>query len=110
MATRTLKGTKELLEDIVSISDFNRGKAAQIFKSLEESGRKIIVRNNRPIGVLLSVGAFNEVSEASEDNALLAEAAQRMLKEGPTYNERDVMTSLGISEKEIEEAEADELA
>ena len=110
MATRTLKGTRELMEDMVSISDFNRGKAARIFKSLEGSGRKIIVRNNRPNGVLLSVEAFNDVSEAAEDNALLAEAVQRLAKDSPAYSMQEVMDSLGISEKDIEEAQADELA
>ncbi|MDY0287572.1 MAG: hypothetical protein RBR15_01965 [Sphaerochaeta sp.] len=96
------------MNDIVSISDFNRGKAAHIFKTLEESHRKIVVRNNRPIGILLSIDAFVELTEKAENNALLAEALQRMSYNKPTYSTQEVMDNLGISAKELEEIQADE--
>jgi len=108
MMTKSLQGTKEFLNDIVSISDFNRGKAAHIFKTLEESHRKIVVRNNRPIGILLSIDAFTELTEKAENNALLAEALQRMSHNKPTYSTQEVMDNLGISAKELEETQADE--
>lgn|GEM_PF-3105915 len=100
--------TKEFSDDIVSISDFNGRKASLIFSSLERKKRKIVVHNNRPIGVLLSLEAFAELAENIEDNALLAEALQRMANSSKTYSTEEVMEVLDISEKELEEVEEDE--
>ena len=94
-----------LVGDTISISDFNGGKASSIFKSLEETGKKVVVRYNRPVGVLLSIEAYTELLEKVEDNALLNEALQRMEKQGKTFSMQEVMETLGIAEKELEETE-----
>lgn len=38
----------------VSISEFSRGNTAKIFRELEKYERITVLKNNRPIGILVS--------------------------------------------------------
>lgn len=40
----------------VSVSEFSRGNTARIFRSLENCAEIIILKNNKPIGVLKPPG------------------------------------------------------
>lgn len=101
--------SNDVVGDIKSITDFNGGKAYRIFKSLEKTKKKIVLRYNHPVGVLLSIDAFAELAQDIEDNALLVEALQRMAKQSKTYSAQEVMEVLGISERELEMVEEDEI-
>ena len=52
---------KKVLNNAVSISEFNDGKAEKIFDSVKETGTKIVLQNNHPIAVLMSTNEFLEI-------------------------------------------------
>ena len=45
-----IKGTR-----LVSITDFNKGKASKIFRELKNDEKVIVMKNNRPIAVISAV-------------------------------------------------------
>ena len=103
---RTNLSMKTMMNNIVSISRFNRGEASKIFDEVAASGTKIVLKNNTPTCVLVDPEEYAELMDQLEDYALLKEAASRMAKsDGKTYSEKEVLTALGISEDELSNTE-----
>ncbi|HPJ03618.1 MAG TPA: type II toxin-antitoxin system Phd/YefM family antitoxin [Candidatus Limiplasma sp.] len=103
---RTSLSLKSVMNNIVSITRFNRGEASKIFNEVAVSGTKVVLKNNTPACVLVSPQEFAEWMEQLENYALLQEASQRIAKsKGKQYTEKDVMTLLGISEDELAKTE-----
>lgn len=85
---------KEVLESIVPITDLNRGYAAKVIDTLtDESAEKIIVRNNKPVAVLVSVDRYLELvdkKKASLETLSMKEIKVRIAqfcKSNHTYGE-----------------------
>jgi prevent-host-death family protein len=56
----------DLTERLVPISDFSQGKAGKIFNDVAENDNEyIILKNNQPTAVLLSVKEYREIQEKS---------------------------------------------
>lgn len=56
----------DLTERLVPISDFSQGKAGKIFNDVAENNNEyIILKNNQPTAVLLSVKEYREIQEKS---------------------------------------------
>ena len=56
----------DLTERLVPISDFSQGKAGKIFNDVAENDNEyIILKNNQPSAVLLSVKEYREIQEKS---------------------------------------------
>ncbi len=56
----------DLTERMVPISDFSQGKAGKIFNDVAENDNEyIILKNNQPTAVLLSVKEYREIQEKS---------------------------------------------
>lgn len=54
----------DLTERLVSISDFSQGKAGKIFNDVAENNKEyIVLKNNQPTAVLLSVKEYKETQE-----------------------------------------------
>ena len=103
---RTNLSMKTMMNNIVSISRFNRGEASKIFDEVAASGTKVVLKNNMPTCVLVSPEEYAELMDQLENYALAKEAAARMAKPGrKIYSEKEVLTSLGISEDEISDTE-----
>ena len=95
------------LKSLVSISQFSKGQATKVIDRLHDEAQLIILKNNVPAAVLLSPEEFTRLSEIEENYNLLM-LAQARLADGNIRNARsedEVMASLGVTEKEIEEAE-----
>lgn len=45
---------KNILNMIVPITRFNRGEANKIFDEVKRDGVKIVLKNNQPIGVIMT--------------------------------------------------------
>jgi PHD/YefM family antitoxin component YafN of YafNO toxin-antitoxin module len=90
---------------IVPITRFNRGEANKIFDEVNETGIKIVLKNNVRVGVLVEPGQYDEMVEMLEDYALFFEAEQRLNKVKPeeTISEMQVMKDLGIRELDLED-------
>lgn len=95
------------LQSLVSISQFSKGQAAKVFDRLHNEAQLVVLKNNIPAAILLSPEEFTRLSEIEENYNLLM-LAQERLANGNIQNampEAEVMASLGITEKDIEEAE-----
>nr|WP_307990912.1 type II toxin-antitoxin system Phd/YefM family antitoxin [uncultured Niameybacter sp.] len=99
--------TANMLECLVPITQFNKGQASRIFDRLRTEKQLVVLKNNAPSAVILSPEEFARLSEIEEDYALLLEATQRLADSTneSTLSFDTVMSNLGISEKELNDAE-----
>lgn len=73
----------DLTERLVPISDFSQGKAGKIFSDVAENNKEyIVLKNNQPTAVLLSVKEYRETQEklAKLENLLEKIENIRLLK------------------------------
>ena len=56
-----------LTERLVSISDFSQGKAGKIFSDVAENDKEyIVLKNNQPIALLLSIKEYRKIQELAD--------------------------------------------
>lgn len=60
------KSMGHMLNSLVSISEFNKGKASSIISDLGPEDVKIIVKNNVPMAAIIPVERFSKLLEAEE--------------------------------------------
>ena len=97
----------ETLRSLVSISQFSKGKATEVFDRLKNEPQLVVLKNNTPAAILLSPDEFGRLAEIEENYKLLLLAQERLANDNMS-KARDVaqvMQDLGISEKDIEAAE-----
>ena len=73
-----------LAKRLVSVSDFSQGKTAKIFDDIKENNSEyIVLKNNKPMAVMLSLDEYSEiVNKASKMESLLELIEEnRLLKE-----------------------------
>lgn len=99
--------TADLLQSLVPISQFNKGQAAKIFDRLHSERELIVLKNNQPSAIILSLEEYTRLTEIEEDYFLLLEANKRMEDNGDdkTISFDTVMSNLGISEDELLDTE-----
>lgn len=95
---------KDFVGSIVPISRFNKGEAGKIFSEVQESGIKVVLKNNTPSCILLSPEAYEEIKETLEDCRLLLEAEERMKRatDDDYLSEDEAMKALEICEEDLE--------
>lgn len=92
-------------QNIVPITQFDCGKAPQIFDQLHSKRHLTVLKNDQPVAVILSLEEYARLMEIEENYSLLLEANRRM-DEGRgkhTLSFQSVMEALGLSEAEFEE-------
>ena len=97
----------ETLKSLVSISQFSKGQATQVFDRLRDEPQLVVLKNNVPAAILLSPNEFSRLAEIEENYSLLLLAQARLESHGlqNAKDEKSVMTDLGITEEEILSAE-----
>ena len=99
--------TTDVLNSLISITQFNKGQASIIFDRLRTERQLVVLKNNAPSAVILSPEEYERLAEIEEDYQLLLLAQQRIangdMEHTVTFN--DAMVDLGISETELNEAE-----
>lgn len=97
----------ETLRSLVSISQFSKGQATQVFDRLKNEPQLVVLKNNVPAAILLSPDEFSRLAEIEENYRLLMLAQERLENNNliNTRSEADVMARLGISEEAVENAE-----
>lgn len=97
----------QVLDSMVPVSQFSRGKASQIFDRLRDEKQLIVLKNNQVSAVILSPEEYSRLSEIEEDYNLLMEAEARLkANEGkPLVSEAEAMKELGITQAELDAAE-----
>ena len=96
-----------VLQSLVSISQFNKGQAAKIFDKLQTQRELIVLKNNQPSAIILSPEEYTRLIEIEEDYLLLLEANKRLEDNGDkkTIPMSIVLKNLGISDDEIDKIE-----
>ena len=92
------------IENIVPVSDFSHGKAANIFRRVTDQAPVTVVKNNRPVAVITTPEEFAYLSEAEENIVLLEMALERLAANQDTtpLPERDVLERLGLSQQDLD--------
>lgn len=95
------------LNNTVSITAFNRGKAGQIFSNVKKLGMTVVMKNNEPECVLLSPAQYEALLEAQYDAELLSVAEKRLqnLGDEELISFEDVCKKTGISMSELDDTE-----
>ncbi len=94
---------KDIVNAIVPITRFNRGEASKIFDEVNETGAKVVLKNNVPACVLVKPEQYNAMVEALEDYALFLEAEKRVAGAAASgyIPAEQVQAELGISDADI---------
>ena len=101
-----------LTERLVPISDFSQGKAGKIFTDVAENNNEyIILKNNQPTAVLLSVKEYRDTQEKIARLETLLEKIEniRLLKlaesraDNNTTSFEEFVNEQGFSMEELEE-------
>lgn len=96
-----------ILQNLVPISQFNRGKASHIFDRLCTEKQLIVLKNNQPSAIILSPEEYARLTEIEENYLLLLEANKRLTENNTKQNIPldDVLSTLGITKDELEKTE-----
>lgn len=100
---------KDVVNAIVPITRFNRGEASKIFDEVNETGAKVVLKNNAPACVLVKPEQYNAMVEALEDYALFLEAEKRVAGAAASgyIQAEQVQAELGISDADIAGVQVD---
>lgn len=102
----------EILDNMVPVSAFSRGKASQAFSAVSNSIPVVVLKNNAPYRVITTPDEFAYLSEVEADMVLMAESVARLTsnQNKEPISADQVYAELGISSEDIEAAEDVELA
>ena len=67
-----------VMKSIVPITRFNKGEANRIFDEVEASGTKIVMKNNRPVCILMSPAQYETLMEMLSDYITREEAERKI--------------------------------
>ena len=90
----------------VSISQFNRGLAGQIFSEVKKSGAKVVMKNNEAEVVLVPPAEYVELMDMLNDYELLTIAMERLDHYDPAtlISEEKMDRELAITQEEFDRA------
>lgn len=98
--------TTNILDRLVPITQFNRGKASRVFDRLHNEKQLIVLKNNQPAAIILSPEEYERLNETEEDYSLLLEAVKRLEDNtAPTISMKEIMNEFGISDDDLAKAE-----
>jgi len=98
-----------MLNAIVPISRFNKGEASKIFAEVNDSGAKIVVKNNKPTCVLITPQKYEKMMETIENYYLFVEAEKRMkyAEETDFVSHKKIMKKFNINEDDLKDIEVE---
>jgi prevent-host-death family protein len=91
-------------DDLISISDANRLGVSALIREAEEGRQRLVLRNNKPVAVVMSVERFEQLQQLEDDLIDITLAASRMMTtSGRRHSLDDVLERLGYSREELAE-------
>jgi len=94
------------MNNLISVSAFNKGEAGKIFSSVKSTNQaKIVLRRNEPECVLISPASYTEMINELEDLRDYKLAVERLAASEPTISWEEAMKELGITQSDIDEME-----
>lgn len=70
----------KLINVIIPITRFNKGEAGKIIDEVKQDGPRIIVKNNVPECVIISIEDYNRLTEAANHTAVLDTSKEQEMK------------------------------
>lgn len=97
----------KILNNMVSITQFNKGQASKIFDRVKSEGRIVVLKNNAPSAIILSFDEYKRLTEIEENEYLLriAEERTKYYAPGTGLPKEVVYDKLSISQEDIDETE-----
>ncbi len=107
MAIEKNLSLKNMMNQIIPITRFNRGEANKIFDEVKATGVKAVLKNNVRVGVIVEPAQYDEMVELLEDYALFFEAERRMknTEKDDFLSQEQVMELHNISDSDLDNAE-----
>jgi prevent-host-death family protein len=91
----------DILNKCISVSELSRGMASKIIQNVSKNKEQyIIMKNNKPEAVILSLEDYTELLDAKEELELLKMANERVSKE--TFGHEETLKRYNISEEKID--------
>jgi PHD/YefM family antitoxin component YafN of YafNO toxin-antitoxin module len=84
-----------IFDDIVPITEFNKGRAGKIFESVKCGRPKIVFKNNVPECILISPKQYKAMLDELENLQLIALSDERM----KNYDSKTLISSEEINKK-----------
>jgi PHD/YefM family antitoxin component YafN of YafNO toxin-antitoxin module len=95
----------QAIKNTISISQFNKGLAGQIFKEVKQSGSKLVMKNNEAECVLLSPELYVSIIEELDAMRLELQAIKRLQNaSSKSYKKaEEVYENLNIHEDDLDD-------
>lgn len=92
------------IENIVPISQFNRGFAGKIFSDVKKHGPKVVIKNNSAEAVIVSPAEYVEIQDELNDYRLLTLAVERMANYNPNtlISQKDMAKRMNITAQDLD--------
>ena len=96
------------INHMISVSDLGRGQASRVIQDVEKSKEQyIVVKNNKPQAVLISIEEYMSLMESKEELELLLVANDRMKTQKDSINFEQILDEFGLTENELDQIESD---
>jgi antitoxin StbD len=97
----------KILNNMVSITQFNKGQASKIFDRVKSEGRIVVLKNNAPSAIILSFDEYKRLTEIEENEYLLriAEERTKYSVTGTGFSKEVIYDKLNISQEDIDKTE-----
>lgn len=96
---------REMIGRFISVSDLSRGMASKIIQQVGKNKEQfIVIKNNKPEAVILSIDEYTELLEAKENLELLQMANDRMkgFNQKDTLSHDDILKEYNIKEERLD--------
>jgi prevent-host-death family protein len=96
---------RNMLDHIISVSDLGRGQASRVISEVEKNkDQYIVIKNNKPQAVILSIDEYNHLLESKEELELLLIATSRLeeISQEEYTDMSEIMQEFGIDDEELE--------
>ena len=96
---------RDIIRRFISVSDLSRGMASKIIQRVGKNKEQyIVVKNNKPEAVILSVDEYTNLLEASENLELLQTANERIknFNQQETLSHDEILKQYNISEERLD--------
>lgn len=89
-------------EDLISISEANKLGVSALIREAEEGRDRIVLRNNKPVAVVMGVERFEQWQQLQDDLIDITLVAARMMTtSGPSYSLDEVLERFGYTREEL---------
>lgn len=102
-----MESIASIIQNTVSITQFNRGMAGQIFEDVKKSGTKVVLKNNAVECILVSPERYLALIEELMEAQLLATANARLARfQGKTgISSDELWKQLSVTQEEVDAAD-----